>query len=231
LTDANADRSASSAALATAEKYVPDATFGALVLVGVLGLLLLRPRWSRTTTGFRLFGAVCLLAGASCVPASNAIESAFVHRAERIYALGPIPTSRLVSTCGSDLTSDRPRHGSYIRTTLVSSTDRFGEGGCTELNQYSGWRVNWVLFAPRNSIFYSLGFPGRHLVVRDDVGGHPNVLLGVSYKTGHIAWRWQCPGPANPSFLTSEEYHPSYVEVRCADGRHKISPRTGRTIS
>jgi len=219
-------------------RYVPEYIFGACLILGAFGVvLLLLPPWSVQTLRRLAVAAVLVVLAAAAPLSADRARTAIIDRGRQAYTLGPVPLDRLGSTCGTAWTGSQPVAGSIHRYVLVGA--RGAGGGCRTLRAYRGWATQWSYPAASNAAFTSLASYSRFkmLVARLDVVGHPNVLVGINQSTGKVKWRWSCRKP-DARYLTGEVYHgmddgsssvkdPPYVQVSCAEGTEKISPANG----
>jgi serine/threonine protein kinase len=81
-------------AVSSAVHFVPEWLFGGLVILGLLGLLLLRPPWTRRGLSV-LAGLVLIAAGLAAPWAANGALTQFNRAGQHSYETGPIPISAL----------------------------------------------------------------------------------------------------------------------------------------
>jgi hypothetical protein len=186
-------------ALPTGHTFVPEYVFGLLVVAGVLGLVLVRPPWRGRVVSL-LAGLVLIGGGLASQRAANAIADAYNRAGVHAYASGPVPTKVIGTVCGGDVwTSTTPVAGVRWRYTLVSH-----DGECGRMVGYAGWHRVWRRDAAGADSFADLASSGGTLVVREVRQSAPNRLLAVAEHTGHVQWRWSCPGGQN---VISVTYH------------------------
>jgi serine/threonine protein kinase len=205
--------------------FVPQWVFGGLVILGLLGLLLMRPPWIGRVP--RILTGLLLVAGALAAPAvANSMLTAFDRTGQRDYATGPIPLSAFNGTCDDYWTSNNPDDGAYLRWVLTDTENQ----GCGTLTAYRGWREVWHVAAASTGWWQNLHLYGSIAVAEKDTEGEPNVLDGFNASDGHLKWVFSC-GDGNDSYLTNTSYGASDVTVTCARGQVNVNPRTGKATS
>jgi eukaryotic-like serine/threonine-protein kinase len=213
-------------ALPTGAAFLPQWAFGALVIVGLLGLIFLRPPWPGRTARI-LAGLLLIGAGAAAPSAANAALTAFNRAGQHSYATGPIPVSALGQTCDSYWTSDGPvGDGGFMRWAL---TDSNGDN-CTALVAFQGWHQVWHVATTSNSWWENLHMYGDVIVAERDTGSAPNVLDGINHSNGHLLWVFSC-GDGDDSYLSDTSYGSSTITVTCARGQVTVDPSTGKQTS
>jgi serine/threonine protein kinase len=212
-------------ALPTGAAFVPEWAFGALVILGLLGLTLLRPPW--IGRGPRILAGLVLVAVSLAAPyAANTALSDFNRAGQTRYATGPIPPSALGGTCDMYWTSASATGTGYTRWVLTNGNN----SGCTTLAAYHGWRESWHLQLSGNSWWQNLHMYGNIAVAEKDISGQPNVLEGFKASSGKRLWVFSCHD-GDSSYLTNTSYGSSVVTVSCARGQVDVNPQTGRQTS
>jgi hypothetical protein len=196
------------------------------VIIGLLGIVLLRPPWIGRI-GRILAGLVLVGSGLAAPSAANAALTAFNRAGQHSYATGPIPLSALGETCDSYWTSDGPvGTGGYMRWALTDSNGN----NCTDLAAYHGWHKVWQVGTSGDSWWQNLHMYGDVIVAERDTEGAPNVLDGINDSNGHLLWLFSC-GDGNDSYLSDTSYGSSTITVTCERGSVTVSPDTGKQVS
>jgi serine/threonine protein kinase len=212
-------------ALPTGTSFVPEWIFGGLVILGLLGLILLRPPWTgRIPSVFA--GLVLTAAGLAAPWGANTALTDFHRAAHTRYTQGPIPVSALNGTCDEYWTSHDLVGSAYMRWVLTDSNN----GGCTTLAAYHGWREAWHIRLNSNSWWTNLHMYGNIAVAEKDIGGQPNVLEAFKGSNGRLLWVFSCRD-GDSSYLSDTSYGSSVITVTCARGQVDVNPRTGRQTS
>ena len=213
-------------ALPTGTTFLPEWAFGALVILGLLGLILLRPPW--TGRAASVFGGVLLVAAGVAAPwAANTALTDFNRAGQNHYVTGPIPVSAVNGTCDSYWTSDAPVGTGYMRWVLTNDDDN---GGCAALAAYHGWREAWQLQLGGSSWWQNLHMYQSTIVAEKDTQNEPNVLDGINSSNGRLLWTFSCQD-GDASYLSDTAYGATDVTVTCARGQVNVDPQTGRQIS
>lgn len=204
--------------------FVPQWIFGALVILGVFGLTLMRPPWPGR--GPIVFAGLLLLGAAFVAPAAaNAALTSYYQHGDKRYNTGPIPVAVLNGTCGGEYwTSNDPVGAGYMRWVLTN-----GSGSdCATLAAYDGWREVWDKNLDSNTAYWAgfYSYPGL-IVAEEDGQGTPNLLRGFAQDTGKLEWTFSC-GDGNASYLSGTTYGSDAITVTCARGNVTINPQTGK---
>jgi len=202
-------------------KYGPEYLFGVLVLAGFLGLILLRPPWTRTRAPIALTGLVLLGAAGLAPWAGNTAANRLGAAGWHAYDLGPIPVKVLGDTCGEYWTSDLPVKGAYQRWVLTGDD---GSGDCSTLTGYAGWHRTWQKSARNGTYFSGIAAYGNNVLIAVKLGqnsaGH---LFGFNETSGRFLWRWGCPGAQSIQDVVFHgaaghaQYPDRYAVVTCQD--------------
>jgi hypothetical protein len=217
--------------------YAPEYLFGFLILLGLLGLVFLRPPWTRGRVPFALLGVVLAGLGVSAPWLADATANTFSKDGWHSYTRGPIPASALGQTCGTYWTSSLPVNGSYRRWALVNPD---GSGDCTTIAGYAGWRQMWSVTVHGADHYATLGSYPDGVLIAVKQGG-AGALVAYSEHKGRELWRWQCPASQTLSSWTFHginnhtKYssgHP-FVQATCQDqngDNHTYPLAVGRTL-
>jgi hypothetical protein len=209
-------------AVPSAVHFVPEWLFGGLVLLGLLGLLLVRPPWvGRGLTA--LVGLLLIVGGLAAPWAANGVLTQFNRTGQHNYVTGPIPVSALGTTCDSYWTSGLPVGTGYMRWVLTNGSD----SSCTTLAAYHGWQEKWQKNLPSNRWWANLHMYGNIAVAEKDINGKPNVLEGFKASDGRFLWLFSC-GDGDPNNLSGTTYGATAVTVTCDRGQVQVDPKTGR---
>ena len=212
-------------AVSSAVHFVPEWLFGGLVIAGLLGILLLRPRWPGRVPSV-LAGLVLIAAGLAASWAANSALTSFNRAGQHNYVTGPIPISALGGTCSMYWTSDVPVGTGYMRWALTDS----GGSGCATLAAYNGWMEVWHKNLGSTSWWESLHMYGNIAVVERDTSGKPNVLEGFNGSNGHFKWRFGC-GDGDANDVSDTTYGATSITVTCDRGQVNVDPKTGHETS
>jgi hypothetical protein len=214
-------------AVSPAAHFVPEWLFGGLVILGLLGLLLMRPPWTRRW--LTVLAGLLLIGGGLAAPwAANSALTEFNRAGQHKYVTGPIATSALGGTCGTYWTSDLPVGTGYMRWVLTDSDS--SSGGCATLAAYHGWRERWHKHLGSNAWWENLHLYGNIAVAEKDISGKPNVLEAFNGSNGRLMWRFSCHD-GDSSYLSDTTYRATAVTVTCARGQVRVDPKTGKQTS
>jgi hypothetical protein len=217
--------------LPTGSIFLPELMFGVGVIAILVGLLLARPPWLLGRMPRIFLAAVLSTVGLILLTTPTRVATAFVDHARASYRTGPIDPDALGGTCGQYYWTSRPDLGVFNRWLV------YPRNQCKIAAMYHGWRQRWRIRSEQNASFASIWMFSPVVVVREDFGDRPDVLLGVNEDTGHIKWRWRC---RDNSDLTDEIYHGydqnyshsgnRYITVSCSYGVAKINPISGKAM-
>ncbi len=211
-------------------EYMPPYVFGALILIGIAGgVMLLLPPWRRQSAPRIMVIALALLAAVAAPTAAGATRQAFIDAGWTAYTVGPISEKAIGPMCGSPWTAPEAVPGTVNRYALVSPDQTTKR--CRKLQAYHAWQKSWFYQAPsaKSSLVDMYAYNrARVIVVREDTLGGPNRLIGVNLDNGKVKWTWQCPKSKAGYPRAVRAQDSSYVYADCADGTRTVDIQTGK---
>ena len=173
------------------EKFVPDYLFGAGLVIGLVGLCMLRPTRGLTPEAV-ISGIMLLLVPVGGYYAAGAADEGLYRAALSTYANGARPSDTIPGKCDTIRWTwkDTP-----ITWTLV----RVGASGSPPCSvvAYRGWRRAWVRRPATHSSFNEMQGYGRLLLVTQ--GSDPGLgytklrsVVALDRKTGKTKWAFVC---------------------------------------
>lgn len=210
-------------------KYAPEYLFGVLALVGLLGLVLVRPPWTSGRASTALAGVLLIAVGGASQWAANTAANHLYAAGWSTYDRGPIPVSALGRTCGESWTNATRVHGSFPSWVLMRARQ---PGHCATVAEYLGWRQVWAVSASGYQSYIGLGAYKNGVLVTVRESGTRVGLIGLDEVNGAALWHWRCPGGrtmTSVSFLGADNgrLRPTgraSVKVKCRSrqGRNKV---------